>query len=391
MRPGLHYSSGSSSQSDGASFLSAGMTVIQEHRPLPCAETCHVPIVIHFADGSAAERLVAGVPAAARAVREVVAAGFLDCRIHTDGEWQPSARAREEVDRLAGPVRVRLDQCHRRKEGADNGAFSISGEELIDPEWTILKATAKPTDGIVSKTFNRPISRSISWLLLKLPQIRPAHATFGTAAIALAMVAALLLNPSQAGLVAGSILFQAASIFDGVDGEIARATFRTSRRGAMLDSLVDAATNFGFVAGVVQSLYRQGDRVGALFGLAGLVMLTCGLCLIGLRARRGRAPFTFNEVKNRMHATGSRILRWLTWLTMRDFYALAAAVLIAAGVAHAAVEIFALVAAGWLIVVVATTMPNLRPRFKQQEGRLSGRRATQTERPKCGRFPQTRS
>ncbi len=338
------------------------MMLHQKHRPLPSAEPSHVPVAIHFPDGGAAERLVAGVPAAARAVREVVVAGFDECRIYTEDKWHPSALAKAEIERLAGRARVDFAQCGGPNDCASE-AFPVSGEELVAPEWAIVKATGKSADGIVSRTVNRPISRLISWVLLQLPQVRPGHATIGTALIALAMIAALLAYPSRGGLVAGAVLFQAASIFDGVDGEIARATFRTSPRGAMLDSLVDAATNFGFVAGVVQSLYRQGDTLGALFGLAGLTMLTGGLGLIGLRARRGSAPFTFNEVKDRMQATGSRALQWLTWLTMRDFYALAAAVLIAVGVVHAAVEIFAVVVAGWLVVVCATTARSVRLNF----------------------------
>jgi phosphatidylglycerophosphate synthase len=338
------------------------VTVHHPHPALSAAEVSRIPVAIRFRDGPAAERLVAGIPAAARAAREVAAAGFDDCRVYADVEWRPSQRLREEIDRLAKPARVALDHRDGRNH-ANYEALAISGEELIDPEWAILKATGKPGDGIVSRSFNRPISRFISRLLLKLPLIRPGHATSGTALIALAMVGALLWFPSKFGLIAGAVLFQWASIFDGVDGEIARATFRTSSRGAMLDSLVDAATNFGFIAGVVQSLYRQGDHLGGMFGLAGLGMLTCGLCVIGLRAKHGSEPFTFNEVKDRMHATGSLILRWLTWLTMRDFYALAAAVLIAAGLVHVAVEIFAVVAAGWLVVVLATSLPGFRAKW----------------------------
>ncbi|MDB5723442.1 MAG: CDP-alcohol phosphatidyltransferase family protein [Novosphingobium sp.] len=335
------------------------MTVHRPHPALPSAEVSPIPVAIHFRDGPAAERLVAGLPAAARAVREVAAAGFDECRIHTDDEWRPSRRSLDEIERLAKPARVTL--AHGAAgQSVNYGALAIPGEELINPEWTVLKSTAKPGDGIVSRTFNRPISRFISRRLLKIPLIRPSHATLGTALIALAMMAVLLGRPSELGLIIGATLFQCASIFDGVDGEIARATFRTSPRGAMLDSLVDAVTNLGFIAGVVQSLYRQGDHLGGLFGLAGLAMLTCGLCVIGLRAKHGSDPFTFNAVKDHMNSTGSPVMQWLTWLTMRDFYALAAAVLIAAGLVHVATAIFAVVVAGWLVVVLVTSLPGFR-------------------------------
>ena len=45
-------------------------------------------------------------------------------------------------------------------------------------------------------------------------------------------------------------------------------------------------------------------------------------------------------------------MEWLTWLTMRDFFAFAGAVLIVAGLASFALYAFAIVAAGWLVVVI---------------------------------------
>ena len=132
----------------------------------------------------------------------------------------------------------------------------------------LIAATGKPGDGIVARLINRPISQAISGQLLRWPQIRPIHATSVTALLALAM-AVCLLTGGQAGLIAGTLLFQAASIIDGVDGEIARATFRSSRRGAMLDSLVDAAANIGFIGGVVINLWIAGRYQVAMTGLAG--------------------------------------------------------------------------------------------------------------------------
>src|ERR1700712_5592433 len=114
------------------------VTVLPQHPALPSDQVSRVPIAIHFQDGHAAERLVAGIPAAARAVREVASAGFDDCRIYTDVEWQPSPRSLEEINRLAKPARVTLDRRDRR-HSTDYEALAIPGEELIDPEWVILK------------------------------------------------------------------------------------------------------------------------------------------------------------------------------------------------------------------------------------------------------------
>jgi CDP-L-myo-inositol myo-inositolphosphotransferase len=55
------------------------------------------------------------------------------------------------------------------------------------------------------------------------------------------------------GLIAGGLLFMPL-VFDGVDGEIARATFRSSPAGAALDTGVDMATNLAFMLGVTINL-----------------------------------------------------------------------------------------------------------------------------------------
>src|SRR3954451_1398477 len=84
-------------------------------------------------------------------------------------------------------------------------------------------APANTGDGIVSRRFNRPVSQAISRRLLRFEGIRPWHMTVVTAAIAVAMVVALF-GKSYGALVVAGLLFHLASVVDGVDGEIARAT-----------------------------------------------------------------------------------------------------------------------------------------------------------------------
>lgn len=309
--------------------------------------------MVNFASAVQAQRPVAGLPAAARALCSLVgdsAKGKLDQAWVTAPEpWQAGAWLTEEVARLAPGTAVRF----ATPADVPAGLAMVEGATLVPPARQIIRATAKPGDGIVSRHLNRPISQACTAILLWLfPRLRPIHATWGTALLALAMIAALLTG-TEAGLVAGALLFQAASIFDGVDGEIARATFRTSPQGAALDSLVDALTNLACVAGVAWNLHCQGQSQAALAGAVGLVAMGLGLYLIGQRSRKSADGMTFNAVKERVNRNPSRIRQWLTWLTMRDFYALAGAVLIASGFAHFALFAFAVVAMGWLIVVVA--------------------------------------
>jgi len=361
--------------------------------------------LVLFATPQAAEANVAGLPAAARVVREAALAGLTECWLDAGPDWIPSETMRTEVDRLrdsmnvhfphevarppvsgpilliagealpsaralsrggelsrgsesrgrtgssvmladAGDAAAREQLARHRQPGAGTNGYAAKARAIV-------AATGKPTDGIVSRHINRPISRTVSALLLHVPGFRPSHATAVTALLAVLMFASLLAL-GQAGLLVGALLFQAASVFDGVDGEAARATFRASHRGAMFDSLVDAATNLAFILGLVINMAMRDHMTAAGFGVSGLVMLAVGLTIIGRRAHASSGPFTFDGVKDRMRARGTRFGQWLIWLTMRDFLALASVVLIVLGLAEPALVAFSIIMAGWLVVVIAT-------------------------------------
>lgn len=380
--------------------------------------------LIVFAAGHDADLLVAGVPAAARVVREARLAGIAACEVLAGPGWQPSAATRSETERLCGPMPVLFgnnaarplarvavirgdalppaqaiaDAVAGRNEPVDGIEIAsghgideaiaraiAAGHDAVDrlqvAGRNILRSTAKPTDGIVSRYINRPVSQALSSVALRFPSFRPVHATFGTAVIAIAMFACLLLG-GEWGLIAGALLFQAASIFDGVDGEISRATWRTSNEGARMDSLIDAATNLTFLLGTALNLQMQGRIIGASLGYTGLVLLAMGLFLIGRTAARSNAPFSFDLVKEHYRAKGasrnripgstldpaagknsavdekpSQIMQWLTFMTSRDFFALVFALLIAFGFATLVLALFAIAAAGWLVAVILALAP----------------------------------
>lgn len=347
-------------------------------------------IALHFSHAATANFLVAGIPAAARAVHQVALAAEQDqdvegCVVVVAGGWAPSQWCRAEFARLARSLVVEI--AGDEGAGAAASIVHIRGEELLPARAilnmlsgaahfsaatrtdgaidgamlqdalrdlrrkgdAIVAATAKPNDGIVSRHINRPISQAISRIVLRLPGVKPVHATIAAAILGLAMALCLFAGGAD-GLIIGAILFQLASIVDGVDGEIARATYRSSPEGAMLDSLTDAATNLSFFAGLVINLWLRGQDVAAAAGATGLVLLAAGLFLIGRRARVSGRPFTFDGIKEQFGANPSKWKQWLTWLTMRDFYAAAAVVCVVAGFASQMLIAFAIVTAGWFVV-----------------------------------------
>jgi phosphatidylglycerophosphate synthase len=120
----------------------------------------------------------------------------------------------------------------------------------------LLLRTEKPTDGYISRRFNRPMSRFFSGLFLR------ARMTAGFAsAVSLAIglgAGWILAQPGWLAVVVGGVLFQAASMFDGVDGEIARGTLSESAMGARIDTTVDNGTYLVCLLGFGVGWMREG-------------------------------------------------------------------------------------------------------------------------------------
>lgn len=108
----------------------------------------------------------------------------------------------------------------------------------------LRRSLAKPTDGPVSRYLNRPVSTRLSMALARLP-LHPD--VMSLAALVVALAGAWDIG-AGAGL-AGGLLVHAASILDGVDGEIARLRVRTSPGGAFLDGVLDRLADAAILAG----------------------------------------------------------------------------------------------------------------------------------------------
>jgi CDP-L-myo-inositol myo-inositolphosphotransferase len=372
--------------------------------------------VVRFPSAEVAARRVAGVTIAGRVLRELGLAGFTrvevliedgeplapQCRLDAmrlapamtllecgDPDEQtdevPSARSAPVLS-LAGvwlPPKgsIREFMASGRDTMAHAGQIyaqlsRVSGhigpDNIYDPgaalrldapgaAMTILRGTVKPLDGPVSRMINRPISRRMSHLLLRFPGSRPSQATVGTAILAAVMFAALVIGPGVWGLALGGFLYQFASVFDGVDGEMARATFRSSKSGAMLDSLIDAATNLLFILGLVIHAQYYGPSWAFYAGIWVLLMLPVGLAIIGTHAMRTGGALSFDLLKEgRMDPVssggGARIIQVLTFLACRDVYALIFSALAVAGQAALILSAYAVAITLWLVVILATVV-----------------------------------
>jgi phosphatidylserine synthase len=146
---------------------------------------------------------------------------------------------------------------------------------------SILRATQKATDGWVSRTLNRPVSRFFSRIALTLG-ITATGASLATLLLGL-LCAWIAAQPGYGALVATGLLFHLASVLDGVDGEIARATLTESPAGARIDTLVDQVTYVGCFVGVMIGWAREGTGPVVIL----IATLTVGALVFSL-LRAGR-------------------------------------------------------------------------------------------------------
>jgi 1L-myo-inositol 1-phosphate cytidylyltransferase / CDP-L-myo-inositol myo-inositolphosphotransferase len=217
---------------------------------------------------------------------------------------------------------------------------------------TALRATQKPTDGWISRTCNRPISRACSAAALTVG-FSATGASVVTLLVGLftALVAA---QPGYVPLVLTGVLFHLASVLDGVDGEIARATLTESDTGARVDTIVDQATYLACFVGLTIGWMREGSSA-----LATGSTLLVGAALLATLLRAGRfvtrhadnASFVFvdRSVRRAARETGQWPLRLAArafTLLRRDLFAV---LFLLVSLAGARVVIPALILAGTLI------------------------------------------
>jgi len=106
-------------------------------------------------------------------------------------------------------------------------------EELKRANKLLVKLSIKETgDGFISRHLNRKISLKISEYLVN--RITPNQATILSFTVGILSALTTFISVPLAG-----ILYQISSILDGIDGEIARASMRTTRFGGWLDSILD--------------------------------------------------------------------------------------------------------------------------------------------------------
>jgi len=110
----------------------------------------------------------------------------------------------------------------------------------------------KPTDRFVLKWIKLNLSARVTPLLVRLPWLRPWMITLSSAG--LGVMASVILGWGWAWLAA--CVAAVAQVLDGVDGQFARLTGRSSAGGAFWDSVLDRYGDGAMLIGLLVYLYR---------------------------------------------------------------------------------------------------------------------------------------
>ena len=133
-------------------------------------------------------------------------------------------------------------------------------------------------DGVVSRYLNRPVSRPIARALSHTPAT-PNSVTIFTLLLSMAAGAFVAAGWN----IAGGVLIQAASIVDGVDGELARVRGLATRFGAVLDAVTDRYADAIMLGGMTIYAVRFEDWPRP--EVAGIAALAAALTVSYSRAR----------------------------------------------------------------------------------------------------------
>src|SRR5438128_1209542 len=212
---------------------------------------------------------------------------------------------------------------------------------------------SKPQDGFVSRFLNRPISRRITSFLLKFP-IHPNAWTISIFVLPL-IACAFLVRGDYVSIVIGAAVFQAFSVLDGCDGEIARAKNLESKFGERLDYACDFIASLLYVLALGFGLRRLSE------GIACAVLITANEWF--LRAGKSQASIissTLHESFYTRHRSmighsgllnlGERFVWWLFQLTKRDMAVFVFLILALLGLAEWILHLWTIVAAATLVL-----------------------------------------
>lgn len=211
--------------------------------------------------------------------------------------WVPNARL-NSISSIT-PLLASLEsnpESSIRPMGESHWLSIESPQDIMETEQKLLKSLIKPTEGFMSRHFERKISLAITQKLTDTP-LTPNQISL--ISIGIGLIGALgFASTERVWHVTGALLFLFHSIADGCDGEIARLKYLSSRLGAWLDFLGDNVVHCAVFSCMAVGLYRNGLIHTAWWG--------GGLAVFGTVAS---ASFVFYKTMRTVEGSYTSILK----------------------------------------------------------------------------------
>jgi len=232
-------------------------------------------------------------------------------------------------DSLSGGIRIlAVEGRMRAKDIGDLFWEDVDTlESLVYAERALIRSLGKPTDGFVSRHFNRKISTRISGLLAKTP-LTPNQLSISTMFVCF-IAAWFVAQPDYLGLAIGGLIFQFASIIDGCDGEVAKLKFQGSQFGEWLDTVADNVSYLVFFSAYIYGTYHYTDdpRILTLAWLAcGGMLAAISMVYVYLRMSGSGSVMSFaqafsTEVPVEKRGWFHRFSERIKFASRRDYFA----------------------------------------------------------------------
>ncbi|MCP4602116.1 MAG: CDP-alcohol phosphatidyltransferase family protein [Proteobacteria bacterium] len=253
------------------------------------------------------------------------------------------------------------------ESGVDFAIRVIDRRSARAAERSLLRSMRKPIDGFISRNLNRWISLFFTRWLVRTG-IRPNQLTVFIMAMGVLSAVAAAFAEHWWALVLAGILFQAQSIFDGCDGEIARLTYRFSYLGQWLDTIGDDMTNYLFFGGLVIGQARVLDLPWLYLpgAITFLTMVSMSAVMYQRIAKMGTGDLlAIEDTLTTGQYTGflGSILKLLRMISKRDFFVFLVAIGTAAQLPFIAMVMMGIGAYPAFFLVTAN---ELRLRRKEQ-------------------------
>lgn len=260
------------------------------------------------------------------------------------------------------------DGVQRLADRGEARAVDVSGRTWHDvdtprdveaAERKLLRSVRSEEDGPVARLLNRPLSTALSRRLVKRTSVTPNQVSVGTLGVGLAAAAFAAVGGYAAHLAAG-VLFQLASVLDGSDGEVAKLTFRSSRRGEWVDTLCDNLAYLAFLVGLTVGVHRMGlPDLYVYSGLLGLGAAGVSIAAINLsllsHGESGSARAVEYGYRGRDDLK-SRVLQALHYLGKRDMFSLVVLALALVGQLPLGLVVFGVAATAIMVPVTGKAL-----------------------------------